>query len=91
MVGPARVIDPGPVPSSEDVPILATSIGVPLVFWLLGGADPVVYAGARTVEEMQAVVGRIPSNHSPLYAPVISPTLELGISTLVTAARVWLG
>jgi hippurate hydrolase len=91
VVGPERVIDPGPIPSSEDVPILATSIGVPLVFWLLGGADPVVYAGARTVEEMQAVVGRIPSNHSPLYAPVISPTLELGISTLVTAARVWLG
>jgi hippurate hydrolase len=68
VVGPERVLDPGPVPSSEDVPILATSIGAPLVFWLLGGADPAVYEGARTTEEMQSVVGRIPSNHSPFYA-----------------------
>jgi amidohydrolase len=90
VVGPERILDPGPVPSSEDVPILATSIGAPLVFWLLGGADPALYANARTVEQMQGVAGRIPSNHSPLYAPVISPTLEVGIATLVAAARVWL-
>jgi amidohydrolase len=90
VVGPEGVLDPGPVPSSEDVPILATSIGAPLVFWLLGGADPAVYEGARTLEEMQSVVGRIPSNHSPFYAPVISPTLEVGMATLVAAARVWL-
>jgi hippurate hydrolase len=90
VVGPGRVVDPGPVPSSEDVSVLATAAGVPLVFWLLGGADPSVYAGARTVEEIQAVVGRIPSNHSPYYAPVIDPTLELGVATLVAAARAWL-
>lgn len=34
------VIDPGPVPGSEDVGQLAAIAGVPCVYWLLGGADP---------------------------------------------------
>jgi hypothetical protein len=32
----------------------------------------------------------IPSNHSPYFAPVIDPTLETGIRTMVAAAREWL-
>jgi metal-dependent amidase/aminoacylase/carboxypeptidase family protein len=38
VVGPGRLIDPGPVTGSEDVGVLATAAGAPCVFWLLGGA-----------------------------------------------------
>jgi hippurate hydrolase len=36
------------------------------------------------------VLASLPSNHSPLYAPVIDPTLEIGVRALVGAARSWL-
>ena len=32
----------------------------------------------------------VPSNHSPKYAPVLEPTLTLGVTALVTATRTWL-
>lgn len=31
-----------------------------------------------------------PPNHSPRYAPVIEPTLSIGVAALVTAAQTWL-
>ncbi len=37
---PERVIDYGTVAGSEDVSLLATASGAPLVFWITGGADP---------------------------------------------------
>ncbi len=89
-LGPGSVVDPGPVTGSEDVGMLATAAGAPLVFWLLGGADPALFAGAAGIEEMARIAGEVPSNHSPLYAPVIEPTLSMGVSALVTAARTWL-
>ncbi|WP_433259968.1 amidohydrolase [Actinosynnema sp. CS-041913] len=85
-----RVVDPGPVTGSEDVGVFATAAGVPLVYWLLGGADPGAFAHAATVEEVREVVGGLPANHSPLFAPVISPTLEVGVAALVAGARAWL-
>jgi hippurate hydrolase len=36
-------------------------------------------------------VAGIPSNHSSRFAPVIEPTLTVGVAALVTAARAWLG
>ena len=39
---------------------------------------------------MAAAVAEQPSNHSPFYAPVIEPTLTVGVSALVEAARTWL-
>jgi len=86
-----RVVDPGPVTGSEDVGVLAAAAGAPLVYWLLGGADPAPFARARTEEELREVVGGLPANHSPLFAPVISPTLETGVAALVAGARAWLG
>jgi len=88
--GAGRVVDPGPVTGSEDVGMLATAAGAPLVFWLLGGADPALFAEAAGVEDVARIAGEIPSNHSPSYAPVIEPTLSMGVSALVTAARTWL-
>ena len=75
---------------SEDVGVFALEAGVPCVYWILGGADPAPFAGASTPEEVLAVMGAIPSNHSPGYAPVIEPTISIGVAALVAAAKEWL-
>jgi len=85
------VVDPGALTGSEDVGILATAAGVPCVYWILGGADPALFRDAATPSELLRVVAGLPSNHSPGYAPVIQPTLGIGVAALVAAARTWLG
>jgi amidohydrolase len=90
LLGEGRVIDPGLVTGSEDVGLLATAAGAPCVFWLLGGADPQAFAAATSAEDIINIVKEVPSNHSPRYAPVIEPTLSIGVAALVTAARTWL-
>lgn len=86
----AVVIDPGPVAGSEDVGDLATAVGAPCVYWLLGGADPARFASATGVDEIQRLMADLPANHSPRYAPVPVPTLAVGTRAMVTAAREWL-
>ncbi|HET6153864.1 MAG TPA: amidohydrolase [Marmoricola sp.] len=88
--GAGTVLDPGSLTGSEDVGVLAEAAGCPCVFWILGGADPAVFAGAASLEDFVEIVRTLPSNHSPDYAPVIEPTLSLGIRALVAAAREWL-
>jgi hippurate hydrolase len=90
VAGPGRVLNPGPLPSSEDVQVLATATGAPITYWLLGGADPAPFAAATTVEQFIEVAGTIPSNHSPHYHPIPDPTITLGVQTLTAAAREWL-
>jgi amidohydrolase len=90
LFGPDAVIEPGPVTGSEDVGLLAQAAGAPCAFWLLGGADPAAFAGCHSVEEIAARVATLPSNHSPLFAPVIDPTLGVGVAALACAARAWL-
>ena len=90
LVGADRVVDPGLVTASEDVGLLASAADVPCVFWLVGGSDPAQFAGASSAEQIAARVAELPSNHSPLFAPVIEPTLTTGVSALVAAAEVWL-
>ncbi len=84
------VVDPGPVTGSEDVGMFATAAGAPCVYWLLGGADPAGFDGATTIDELAARSRDLPSNHSPMFAPVIEPTLSTGIGALTAAARIWL-
>ena len=86
--GDARVVDPGAVTGSEDVGELATAAGVPIVYWILGGADAQIFATAAAAGR---IAQDIPSNHSPYFAPVIQPTLTVGVEALVVAARTWLG
>jgi len=86
-LGAGNVLDPGAGAGSEDVGILATSSGAPLSYWLLGGADPSLFT---TGDMTDPALLKVPSNHSPHYAPVIDPTLSIGVRTLVTAARTWL-
>lgn len=60
--------------------------GVPYVFWFVGGTDPAVYAKAK----QEKTINKIPSNHSPKFAPQIHPTLETGLQAMLTAASAWL-
>lgn len=77
LLGGDGVFEIGPVAGSEDVGDLATELGVPLVYWFLGG--------------FETTDGQVPpSNHSPRFAPVIRPTLDTGVAALVTAATEWL-
>ena len=84
------IVDPGPVTGSEDVGMFASAAGAPCVYWLLGGADPAGFDGATTIDEIAARSRDVPSNHSPMFAPVIEPTLSTGIEALTAAATIWL-
>jgi hippurate hydrolase len=86
-LGPDNLLDPGAGAGSEDVGILATSAGLPLSYWLLGGTDPGLFT---TGDMTDPALLTVPSNHSPHYAPVLDPTLANGVTALVTAARTWL-
>ena len=85
--GEQSVIDPGLFTGSEDVSWFARDAGVPLVFWFWGGVDPQLYADAVA---NGTVDSDVPTNHSPFYAPVIHPTIEVGVSAMATAAREFL-
>jgi amidohydrolase len=86
----SMIVDPGPVTGSEDVGMFASAAGAPCVYWLLGGADPAGFDGATTIDELAARSRDVPSNHSPMFAPVIEPTLSIGIGALTAAATIWL-
>src|ERR1700741_221946 len=80
-----RVRQTGPAPASEDFGSFGTEWHVPSVFWFVGGTDPDVYAQAKKAGR----INQLPVNHSPLFAPVIHPTLKTGVETLVVAAQAW--
>ncbi|MER6459789.1 amidohydrolase [Streptomyces sp. NPDC001228] len=80
-----------PVPNSEDFGAFGTALGVPSVFWFVGGADHRLFADV----DLEALVRdgippQIPSNHSPHFAPAQEPTLETGVRALLAAAGHWL-
>jgi hypothetical protein len=55
-------------------------------------AEPILkeFAGATDLAAIQKILASLPSNHSPLFAPVIEPTLQTGVAALVRAAHTWL-
>ncbi len=53
---------------------------VPICLFWVGATDPVRFA------EAQASGGGVPSNHSPLFAPLPEPTLKTGIRAMSAAA-----
>ncbi|MBW8871499.1 MAG: amidohydrolase [Leifsonia sp.] len=85
--GADNVFDPGALSGSEDVGNLATAAGAPLVYWMLGGADP---EAVRRAVAAGTVDTDIPTNHSPFFAPLPQPTIDTGVRALVVAAREWL-
>jgi hippurate hydrolase len=80
-------VAPQPAAASEDFSVFGRAWNVPYVFWFVGGTDPALYAQARQDKSLN----RIPSNHSPKFAPVIHPTLQTGLQAMLAAAGAWLG
>jgi len=79
-LGQQNVITKDPIMTSEDYSVFVEH-GVPSLYFQLGVADPQKLAAARSA-------GReLPSNHSPLFAPVIDPALHTGITAEVTLLR----
>lgn len=77
---------PAPFAASEDFNLFGAAWGVPAVFWVVGGIEPDTYAKA----EKAGKLNELPVNHSPEFAPVINPTLRVGIEAMLAAASVWL-
>jgi len=84
--GAERVRETGPAPASEDFGSFGSEWRSPSVFWFVGGTDPEVYAKAKSANRLN----ELPVNHSPKFAPVINPTLQTGVETLIVATRAWL-
>ncbi|MGO4632877.1 amidohydrolase [Streptomyces sp. 2RAF24] len=84
LYGSARVTDWPPSLASEDFPLygragaaLHGEKDVPLVYWMVGTASPRQWA---------ASAGRLPPNHSPLFAPDPRTALPAAIGALAAAA-----
>lgn len=64
-----------PSTASEDFSVIPDALGVPYVFWFVGGFENPDTA---------------PGNHSPFFAPAIQPTLDRSLEAFVVAASAWL-
>jgi hippurate hydrolase len=84
--GEERVVDIPPISASEDFGSFGAEWRAPSVFWTVGGTDPAAYREAKEAGRLS----ELPTNHNPRFAPVLHPTLETGVETLLTAAGAWL-
>ena len=84
--GDDRVVDIPPISASEDFGSFGSESHAPSVFWTVGGTDPATYSKAKDAGRLS----ELPTNHNPHFAPVLHPTLETGLETLLTAACAWL-
>lgn len=73
--------------ASEDFGCLGASVGKPSCFWFFGGVDPQAWDAA---EKNGTIARDIPVNHSPFFAPVMQPTMRVGVDALVGAALTFL-
>ncbi|HET8529191.1 MAG TPA: amidohydrolase [Gaiellaceae bacterium] len=85
--GEGGVVDIPPISASEDFGSFGSEWHAPSVFWTVGGTDRDTYARAKE----EGRLAELPTNHNPRFAPVIHPTLETGVETLLAAAAAWLG
>ena len=84
--GSDRIREAKPTSASEDFGVFSAAWQTPSVFWFVGGTDPETYAQAKLAGRIR----EIPTNHHPAFAPVLHPTLETGIATMVVASQAWL-
>lgn len=80
VVGKGNVIQEDPLMTSEDYSVYIEQ-GIPSFYFTLGVADPQKLAAARASHK------ELPSNHSPLFAPVVDPALHTGIAAQVSILR----
>jgi hippurate hydrolase len=74
--------------ASEDFSDIPNALSAPYTYWGIGGMDPETYERAA---EAGRISQDVPVNHSPMFAPVLQPTLDTGTQALVVAALAWLG
>jgi amidohydrolase len=79
-LGKENVIATAPITPSEDYAFFVEQ-GIPSLYVSLGGADPQKYA------ESKIAGTTLPSNHSPYFAPDVSPALHTGIKAEVALLR----
>lgn len=79
-LGKENVITTEPIAPSEDYSIFIKA-GIPSLYFSLGGADPQKFAETKGME------GKLPSNHSPFFAPDVDPALRAGIKAEVAVLR----
>ena len=79
-LGKQNVITEEPITPSEDFSYFIAQ-GVPGFYFSLGGANKEKYTEAK------AAGSRLPSNHSPLFAPDVDPALRAGIEAEVAVLR----
>ena len=79
-LGKENVLTEDPQTASEDFSVFVEQ-GVPGFYFNLGGADPEKYAKAKSTGT------RLPSNHSPFFAPDVDPALHTAITAEVAALR----
>lgn len=80
VVGKGNVVKEDPLMTSEDYSVFIEQ-GIPSFYFTLGVADPQKLAAAHASHK------ELPSNHSPLFAPVVDPALHTGIATEVAVLR----
>jgi hippurate hydrolase len=83
--GDETVVDIPPLSASEDFGSFGSEWHSPSVFWTVGGTDAETYDRAKK----EGRLSELPTNHNPHFAPVIHPTLETGVETLVVGAQAW--
>ncbi len=79
-LGKSNVVVRPPTIVSEDYSVFVEE-GVPSVYFGLGVADP------EKLRQAKAAGKELPSNHSPLFAPVAEPALRTGITAEVAVLR----
>lgn len=72
---------------SEDFSTLGTCKDLPCCFWFIGGIDAELW---DKVQREDNHTEEIPGNHSALFAPVIQPTMKVGVDALCIAALTFL-
>ncbi|ETN46004.1 uncharacterized protein HMPREF1541_00187 [Cyphellophora europaea CBS 101466] len=72
---------------SEDFGILGSSVDRPYCFWFFGGHEGEEW---DRLEEEGRLEEKVPTNHSPFFAPVLQPTLTTGVDAMVVAAMSYL-
>ncbi|KAH7001244.1 hypothetical protein EDB80DRAFT_879344 [Ilyonectria destructans] len=74
------------VPASEDFNNLALAIRRPYCFWFFGGHD----AEDWDRRDRDGTLDGVPMNHSPFFAPAVTPTLQTGTEAMVIGALTFL-
>jgi hippurate hydrolase len=80
VMGKGTVVTEDPIMTSEDYSYFVEQ-GVPSFYFTLGVADP------QKLAEAKAAGKQLPSNHSPLFAPVAEPSLKTGMTAEVAILR----